>query len=366
MSKGSLFWGNASGKLGEVVNYRAGGEQRARTYVAKIKNPRTLAQMKNRVALNNVVSAFHAMKSLLQTTFPTRKKNQSAFNSFVQANKNRDPYFIMKSDIEAQSFVPFGLVISKGSLGINTYPVLKSFTNESDREASLKYGYSIQGLLNLDGFKMKVSADRDVSYDMLLSVEELTEVFSKCCVTALPSEFQVTSIIAANGDNVPDSETALWKAAYRVHHCQTYGAYAQSYGVQGVSQYMNISLHVATKSEPDADGMVELTFDDLIVGSLWATAEDVSQNSAAIILSFRDSSGIQVSNTSLSGVIRSVGVDRLPNIAGTYQYGGVYAMQAIESYGYKANDIMTSNVDNLPPVEEDTDDEEDGGGEELE
>ena len=39
MSKGSLFWANASGKLGEVVQYRAGGEQRARAYVRKIKNP---------------------------------------------------------------------------------------------------------------------------------------------------------------------------------------------------------------------------------------------------------------------------------------------------------------------------------------
>ena len=38
MSKGSLFWGNARGRLGQSVFYRAGGEQRNRTYVAKIKN----------------------------------------------------------------------------------------------------------------------------------------------------------------------------------------------------------------------------------------------------------------------------------------------------------------------------------------
>lgn len=37
MSKRSLFWGQAAGKLGEAVYYRAGGEQRTRTYVAKIK-----------------------------------------------------------------------------------------------------------------------------------------------------------------------------------------------------------------------------------------------------------------------------------------------------------------------------------------
>ena len=46
MSKGSEFWGNASGKLGQQVLYRAGGEQRARMHVAKIKNPRTVAHWK--------------------------------------------------------------------------------------------------------------------------------------------------------------------------------------------------------------------------------------------------------------------------------------------------------------------------------
>mgnify|MGYP007050596991 CR=1 FL=1 len=40
MSKRSLFWGNASGKLGEAVFYRAGGEQRTRTWIPKIKNPK--------------------------------------------------------------------------------------------------------------------------------------------------------------------------------------------------------------------------------------------------------------------------------------------------------------------------------------
>lgn len=37
MSKRSLFWGKGSGKLGEAVFYRAGGEQRTRTYVKTVK-----------------------------------------------------------------------------------------------------------------------------------------------------------------------------------------------------------------------------------------------------------------------------------------------------------------------------------------
>ena len=41
MSKRSLFWGKASGKLGEAVFYRAGGTQRTRTYVKNVKNPKS-------------------------------------------------------------------------------------------------------------------------------------------------------------------------------------------------------------------------------------------------------------------------------------------------------------------------------------
>ena len=58
MSKRSLFWGQASGKLGEAVYYRAGGEQRTRSYVAKIKNPKTRAQALQRTKFNNMVAVF--------------------------------------------------------------------------------------------------------------------------------------------------------------------------------------------------------------------------------------------------------------------------------------------------------------------
>ena len=72
MSKGSLFWANASGKLGETVLYRSGGEQRTRTYVAKIKNPKTLAQMENRLSMRNFAQVYRALQPILSKSFPNR------------------------------------------------------------------------------------------------------------------------------------------------------------------------------------------------------------------------------------------------------------------------------------------------------
>lgn len=114
MSKGSLFWGNASGKLGESVFYRAGGEQRNRTYVNKIKNPRTRAQALVRAAMNNLVQTYKNGKGIYANSFPTRKSNQTAFNAFVQANKNAMSAVVTPYGASQGLSVPYGVYVSKG------------------------------------------------------------------------------------------------------------------------------------------------------------------------------------------------------------------------------------------------------------
>lgn len=117
MAKGSQFWGNASGKLGEQVLYRAGGEQRARTYVKNIKNPRTEAQAVNRLSMRNFATAFRAMQSILRISFPNRPAKESGFNAFVKANKTAKSAAITPSAMKYGYFCPYGLTIAQGSLG---------------------------------------------------------------------------------------------------------------------------------------------------------------------------------------------------------------------------------------------------------
>ena len=81
MSKRSLFWANASGKLGETVFYRAGGEQRNRSYVKNVKNPKTQPQALQRAKFNNMVAVFRGVKAVADSFF-TKKSNQSGFNAF--------------------------------------------------------------------------------------------------------------------------------------------------------------------------------------------------------------------------------------------------------------------------------------------
>ena len=128
MAKGSQFWGNASGKLGEQVLYRAGGEQRARTYVAKIKNPRTEAQAVNRLSMRNFATAFRSMQNVIRLSFPNRPSKESGFNAFVKANKTAKSAAITPHAMKNGYFCPYGLTISKGNLGILKGEFSDSFT----------------------------------------------------------------------------------------------------------------------------------------------------------------------------------------------------------------------------------------------
>lgn len=58
MSKGSLFFGNASGKLGQVVLSTLKGQQIARAWQPKVANPKTSQQQLQRAKFANAVKFF--------------------------------------------------------------------------------------------------------------------------------------------------------------------------------------------------------------------------------------------------------------------------------------------------------------------
>lgn len=117
MVKRSLFWGQASGKLGEAVYYRAGGEQRTRTYLKNIKNPKTQAQAIQRARLNNLTACFRGASIFLRSFFRAPKANQSAFNAFVAANSQANTYVANDTMVKMQQGIPLGLLFANGDSG---------------------------------------------------------------------------------------------------------------------------------------------------------------------------------------------------------------------------------------------------------
>lgn len=120
MSKRSLFWGQASGKLGEAVYYRAGGEQRTRTWVPKIKNPKSKAQATQRCLFMNMVASFRAFKKFVQFGFIKKAANQSAFNAYVKSNFGSNMWVSSGSDVSAAEFHGYNMRLSNGTIPIDT------------------------------------------------------------------------------------------------------------------------------------------------------------------------------------------------------------------------------------------------------
>lgn len=137
MSKGSLFWGNGSGKLGESVFYRAGGEQRNRTYVKNVKNPKTKSQMSNRIQMLNLSIIFTELADIIRVSFPNRPTKESGFNAFVKANKSATSSVNLKSNLEQGIVAPYQYFISKGDLIVPQPSVIATKDNKQ------VYGYQM-------------------------------------------------------------------------------------------------------------------------------------------------------------------------------------------------------------------------------
>lgn len=92
MSKGNLFMGNASGKLADVVLYRNAGAQVARLRVRNPKNPRTEAQLIQRVIQSTAAKAYSLLQPICNHAFEGKSTNTENQSEFMRLNVARDRY----------------------------------------------------------------------------------------------------------------------------------------------------------------------------------------------------------------------------------------------------------------------------------
>ena len=128
MSKRSLFWGNGSGKLGEAVYYRAGGEQRTRAYVKNVKNPKSYQQALQRTKFNNLVGCFKGISTAVKSFYTNRASNQSPFNAFFRKNWPLNLWVTDKEITGVNEGVFQGLYVADGNLNLDTTITVESPT----------------------------------------------------------------------------------------------------------------------------------------------------------------------------------------------------------------------------------------------
>lgn len=295
MSKRSLFWGQASGKLGEAVYYRAGGEQRTRTYVAKIKNPKSRAQALQRTKFNNMVAVFRGTSVFVKSLFKPEKSSQSPFNAFVKRNF---PLCLTVADKEMVEFGEGGaenFVFANGSVNFNTVPSKIPFKPLGNQENTLGYYW---GLAIAGG---DVTSARAITGDIVglyTGAEIYQALVGETNPYNLPAQFALSFIECIQGNVAP------------AYYTYTVNCAADSTDTLRCVQFPRGSepptvAALQTKIIPQGTNYTQgsgakQTQITGITGLLFGQANMASGdivNGVAICLSYRDSAGLQTSTS---------------------------------------------------------------------
>lgn len=118
MSKGSLFFGKATGKLGQIVLSNVKGQQIARAWQPKVANPRTSVQQVQRAKFAIAVKFYkRATQNLFKFAFEDKRKTESDYNAFMRHNVELSELFNRKSYDNMNYPALSRWIISVGSLG---------------------------------------------------------------------------------------------------------------------------------------------------------------------------------------------------------------------------------------------------------
>lgn len=295
MSKRSLFWGQASGKLGEAVYYRAGGEQRTRAYVRKIKNPKTRAQALQRTRFNNMVAVFRGTSVFVKSLFKPEKSSQSPFNAFVKRNF---PLCLTVADKEMVEFGEGGaqdFVFANGSVNFSTVPSIIPFKPLGSDENILGYYW---GLTIAGG---DVTTARTIT-GSVVGLYTGAEIYQALVGTAnpynLPAQFALSFIECFQGNVAPAYYTYTVNCAADstdTLRCVQFprGAEPPTVGelqIKIIPQGANYTPSSGSK-QAQITGITGLLF-----GTPNMASDDIT-NGAAICLSYKDSAGLQATTS---------------------------------------------------------------------
>lgn len=295
MSKRSLFWGQASGKLGEAVYYRAGGEQRTRTYVAKIKNPKSRAQALQRTKFNNMVAVFRGTSIFVKSLFKPEKSSQSPFNAFVKRNF---PLCLTVADKEMVEFGEGGsenFVFANGSVNFNTVPSTIAFTPLGNTENTLGYYW---GLAITGG---DVTLAHTITGDIVglyTGAEIYQALVGETNPYNLPAQFALSFIECIQGNVAPSYYTYTVNCAAGSTDTLRCVQFPRGAEPPTVAELQTKIIPRGTDYTPGSSpAKARITG---ITGLLFGTANMASaniENGVAICLSYKDSAGLQATTS---------------------------------------------------------------------
>lgn len=282
MSKRSLFWGNGSGKLGEAVFYRAGGEQRTRAYVKNVKNPKSYQQALQRTKFNNLVGCYKGISTAVKSFYTNRASSQSPFNAFFRKNWPLNLWVSDKEITGVNEGVFQGLYVADGDLNIDT-----TITVESPEHATPSY--YLTWTVPAGNYAIPVGTD---SVQIVVGSELYQLLVGETNPYGLPSEFFVTVFLFQQGfsSNAAQVFSIRCAADSTDHFRYIQGSPKLPVPTQAkMDKLLFVGNGVITPGEDQKPGTA-VGVSKICIG-VQAPAEAQVSMGAAVVVSFKDASG---------------------------------------------------------------------------
>ena len=108
--------GIIKGKADNMSYFEVNGETIGRSFHTSIKNPKTEAQMKQRIKMNNILNMYKYIKGYLQQNFEGIIGNKNASSFFRSYNLMKTPVWLTKAQKESYKFVLAPYVVAQGRI----------------------------------------------------------------------------------------------------------------------------------------------------------------------------------------------------------------------------------------------------------
>lgn len=112
----NMWLRGAKKKLGGTVLYTQGGRTLQRELAPEVKNPKTPAQMGQRVKWANLVAFYRANASWMPKAFENKKATQSDYNKFMSLNAANSRIYLTKNQARQGACVVDSYKVSDGTL----------------------------------------------------------------------------------------------------------------------------------------------------------------------------------------------------------------------------------------------------------
>ena len=162
MSKGSSYWGTATGKIGNTVVRVRKGVRVESAYQPNVSNPRSSGQVVQRGKFSDAVGFYkRAMANFFKMAFEDKKSNETDFNAFMRHNVSRAYVYSRQMVTGGQGALPYigKWLLTYGSL---YSPEVKSTT--SDIQAVMLSGASeaTMGSIFAEAISLGIAQEGDI------------------------------------------------------------------------------------------------------------------------------------------------------------------------------------------------------------